>query len=88
MKQPTVLAISYDDVQYVSRAYTQGAATVISDLNTYQILRVLPLTAGSSEYWSNFSFSRDSRKLVGVSSAGANNPGGAGTQKLRVFTVK
>jgi uncharacterized lipoprotein YbaY len=86
--QGSVLAISYDDAQYVSRAYTQGAATVLSDLNTHQILRVLPLTASSNEYWSTFGFSRDSRKLLGVSSAGANNPGGGRNARLRVFTVK
>lgn len=86
--QGSVLAISYDDAQYVSRAYTQGAATLLADLNTHQILRVLPLTASSSEYWSTFGFSRDSRKLLGVSSAGANNPGGGRNARPRVFTVK
>ena len=86
--EASVMAISYDDAQYVSRAYTQGAPTVLASLNTHQILRVLPLTAAATDYWSSFSFSRDSRKLVGVSSAGANNPGGGRNARLRVFTVK
>lgn len=84
----SVYAISTDDAQYVSRAYTQGAPIVLTSLATQQLLRVLPWPAGQSDYPVGFSFSGDASKLVGITSGGANKPSGAGNARIRVFMLK
>lgn len=84
----SVYAISTDDAQYVSRAYTQGAPIVLTSLASQQLLRVLPWPAGQSDYPVGFSFSGDASKLVGITSGGANNPSGAGNARIRVFMLK
>jgi WD40 repeat protein len=84
----SILAISSDDEQYVSRAYTSGAATTLSTLRTQQLLRVLPWSAASqSDYISGCAFSGDGSRLVGISANGANNPG-SGVGKVRVFKLR
>jgi protocatechuate 3,4-dioxygenase beta subunit len=87
----SILTISPDDDQFVSRGYTQGAPITLSALRTQQLLRVLPWsTAAQTDYPSGFSFSAGMSKLAGITAGSANNPGG-GTgsgARIRVFSLK
>jgi len=85
----SVYAISYDDEQYVSRAYTQGAPPTLMNLRTQQLLRVLPWTAASqSDTPTNFAFSANGTRLAGISANGANGQPSGGNSRIRVFTLQ
>ncbi|MBU3741619.1 MAG: hypothetical protein FGM24_04965 [Candidatus Kapabacteria bacterium] len=85
----SVYAISFDDDQYVSRSYTQGAPPTLMALRTQQLLRVLPWTAASkSDYPSNFAFSGNGTRLAGISADGANGQPAGGNSRIRIFTIK
>lgn len=87
--QSTVSAISYDDAQYVSRAYTQGALPTLMTLRTQQLVRVLPWNTQSQyDIPTVFAFSGDGARLAGMSSGGANLPPNTTNGRVRIYTIK
>ncbi len=83
----SVFAISADDAQFVSRAFTNGAPATLTELRTQKLQRILPI-GSATDYPSAFSFSADGSILAGVT--GGNSQGGApgGGSKVRVYQVK
>lgn len=83
----SVFAISADDAQFVSRAFTNGAPATLTELRTQKLQRILPI-GSATDYPSAFSFSADGSILAGVT--GSNSQGGTpgGGSKVRVYQVK
>ena len=83
----SVFAISADDAQFVSRAFTNGAPATLTELRTQKLQRILPI-GSATDYPSAFSFSADGSILAGVT--GGNSQGGTpgGGSKVRVYQVK
>ncbi len=79
----SVLAISSDDAQFVSRAYTTGAPVALVELRTQKLQRILPIGV-ETRYPAGFSFSADGSKLAGVTSGGNRDDG----SKVRVYQVR
>jgi WD40 repeat protein len=87
--QAQIMAISWDDAEYVSRMYTQGAMPTLMALRTQQLKRVLPWNAQSqSDMPTAFTFSGDGSRLAGLASGGVNTPPGTGNSRVRVYTLK
>lgn len=87
--QASVLAVSPDDMKYVSRAYTQGALPTLTSLRTQQLLRVLPWsTQSQADYPTAFAFSGDGSRLAGMSSGGANTPPNTTNGYVKIYKLQ